>query len=1198
MRATPSKGNWLKKLIALAGLLALVYLLAGNLFLNVPYIQQKLSSDPDHFKIEWSSGWTFWPGHLQVTNLKIEVQKQERQWSLLISRGEFDLTLWRLFSRTIQLQSATVSGLAVTLNSNMTGSPGTTASRNSAAAAPPEPLNPVEKINTAPAVEQNEPTAGWALSIDRADIADIDQIKFDDYTFTGRGGLQLNKLTFGKDGAQALERGALHMESGILMSGSQSIGTSLESDIELQLERFVPGEQDGPTIAELVSGHIGLSGDLTSFAIINRYLSDSGWLTLKGRGSLNANLLIEQGQLIEGSELFIDSPDLAVELDEKNNSASNDRYSIRGAGTVKGDVSSRSGDTKTELQVELKNISMVTEPQEQLFLKGEAFHLLLSGSPVNFSEKPAEPVVRMQWHEAVMPDISVLNLYLPGEMPFSMHSGRARLNGYLDYADRIISGMFELTGEDVSGEVLNQSIIGSLGLELHLKQADITNRQLDLSGTRLELQTAPPVKAIAGQPDQFDHSNLSDKSALRTELTIIEGRLTSALPLNELKGFKGRPPLSGIIQLEGKVANIDFLSDFLADRTALKFGGEGVVRTDLRVHDGLLTPGSTLKVESDRLFSSFSGFTASGAGHVVVELQQSAKDEEVLLQMDLRDMKLHQVKDGRLLLQGKGFQLTASSPPVDIRNRHELVKLEAKWQGALMPKLDMLNRYLPENPPFRLTSGSARTNGQIAFDGRHFSGDIHLAGKNVTGMLLKQAVSGKLELDLSIKHFEPKSRSLDISGSRILMQAVSATNKTKPLETRISIGEAKLKMGPDSRQTNQPHARPPLSGVIRLEGTVANIDFINSFLNNSQGLKFSGNGRMSADMRFLDGKISPGTRLQVASKNLASRFLDFEANGSGMLSARIEGEANAPAAKLESFIKSFTLRRLGETASYVNGSDFQITTVGRNFDTIKGLQDLDTSVRLGAAKIPDITVYNSYLPENAGISIVSGKGEVSGELRLKGASGSGHLDMLAEGVEVNVRDQTIRGDLSINTRLADGDLQKMIFDVSGTRLRIENGYLLSSNDTQAEEWWGQLDIKHGRMTWKRPLLLDAALNLHLSDSGLLVHLFAKQNKQWLNDLLTIKNVTGETTVLLNGDSILLRKVRIAGEQLLVLADVHLSDKKIRGAMYAKYGILRMGIELEDENRTVKLLKPRQWYDNFSTNFGDSLLNSYPRNSDQ
>ena len=1175
-RATPSKGNWLIKLIALAGMLELAYLITGNLFLNVTYIQQKLSSNPDHFKIEWSSGWTFLPGHLYVNNLQTEGRTPERQWSVLMPRGEIDLALWRLFSRTIQLQSATMSGLTVTVNSKIAGSPGATTSRSSAdPAAQFEPLKPLEKINIPPSIEQNETGAGWAFTIWHADIAEIDQIKIDTYTFTGHGGVQLHELTFGTDGSLALERGTLHMESGILMSGSQSIGTSLESDIELRLERFVPGEQDGPATTAFVSGRIGLSGDLSSFGIINRYFSDSGWLQLKGRGSLNTHLLIEKGRLIEGSELSIESPDLAVEVDEKNDSGSDGQFSIRGAGTVKGDVSSRSGDAKTQLQVELKNIVMHTEPQEQLFLQGEAFHLLLTGPPVNFSEKPAEPVIRLQWHEAVMPDISLLNGYLPGEMPFRMHAGRARLNGYLDYADRVVSGMFELAGEDVSGEILNQSVIGSLGLELHLKQADIINRQLDLSGTRIELQTAP---------SDLENVDQTDQGALRTELKIIEGRLTSAIPLNELKDFQGRPPLSGVLQIEGKIANIDFLSDFLSDRTAIEFGGEGVFRTNLRVHEGRLAPGSILEIESDKLFSRFSGFTASGAGNVLVELQQLAEDEEIYLKMGLRDMKLHQVKDSRLLLRGKGLQLTASSPPVDIRNRHDLVKLEATWQDALVPDLEILNGYLPENPPFRLSSGSARTSGHIVFDGSCFSGDIHLFGENVTGMLLKQPVNGKLELDLLINQIEPESRSLDISGTRILMQAVSATSETKPLETRITIGEAKLKMGPDSLQAEKPEAPPPLSGVVRLEGSVANIGFINSFLKNSQGLKFSGNGLLNADLRFLDGQMSPGSKLLITSGNLSSRFLDFEANGSGMVTARIEGEADAPVAKFESSIKSFRLRRLGETASYVSGDVFQITTVGRSFDSIQGLQNLDTSVRLIAAEIPDITVYNSYLPENAGISIVSGKGKIAGEFRLNGGSGSGNLDMQAEGVEVNVRGQAIRGDLRINTRLADGNLKKMIFDVSGTRLRIENGSFLSKNGTQAEEWWGQLDIKHGHMTWKRPLLLNAALNLHLRDSGLLVHLFAEQKKQWLNDLLTIKNVTGETKVLLNGKSILLRKVRITGEQLLVLADVHLSEKKIRGGMYARYGILRMGIELEDEGRTLKLLKPRKWYDSFSNNF--------------
>lgn len=63
-------------------------------------------------------------------------------------------------------------------------------------------------------------------------------------------------------------------------------------------------------------------------------------------------------------------------------------------------------------------------------------------------------------------------------------------------------------------------------------------------------------------------------------------------------------------------------------------------------------------------------------------------------------MKVHQLQDGRLLLQGSGLQLSASSPPVDIRNQYDLLKIEAKWQDVLVPDLELLNSYLPGNPPF------------------------------------------------------------------------------------------------------------------------------------------------------------------------------------------------------------------------------------------------------------------------------------------------------------------------------------------------------------------------------------------------------------------------------------------------------------------------------------------------------------------
>lgn len=909
-RSKPGSGNRVVQAITLAGCLVIIYLVAGNLLLNWGILPQMLSRNTDLSSIEWSSGWTILPGHLHVSGLKIRGQTPQQQWSISISRSTVRLAPWGLFSRTLQLQSFTVDGVTAAVHQHIPAAPASTSEPGSLTSAPLPPGQASQPDATAisgtsPTNERTGNGSGWTIVVKDADIAEIRALELDDYRFTGQGRLQLDDLHFRPDGSLAVARSLLQLHSGILMAGSQSIAQDLQSDAELRLDRFVPGETPGAGSSKFVSGRIGVTGSLESFGFINRYLGDSGWLKLDGKGSLKGDILIERGRLLDGSELSIDSPDLTVELDERHAAGPGLRHRIRGAGRIDGDVRTAPAGGETRLQVELKDITMHTQPQDQLFLKGKVFQLSLTGPPVNLSEKIAEPAVLMQWQEAVMPDIGVLNAYLPGGLPFSLVSGGARMNGHLAYADQVFSGKFDLAGEAIAGTFLEQSVVGNLGVELNLKRADLATRLLDLSGTRIQMQTATPATAEA------------------------------------------------------------------------------------------------------------------------------------------------------------------------------------------------------------------------------------------------------------------------------------------PLQTLVTIKEARLKARPDSHQAARPGIRTPVSGVVRLEGSVANIGFINSFLHSAQRLQFSGDGRINANLRLNNGQMAPGSTLQVESDHLVSRFLDFEASGAGLLQATIEGKPEAPAGRIESFLKSFGLRRLDEPVPYINGRDFQITTVGRRFDSMQGLRDLDTLVKLTSAEIPDISIYNSYLPKDAGVSIVSGKGEVSADLRLSGVSGSGNLEMQAKDVEVHVRDQTIKGDLRISTRLTDGNLEEMTFDASGTQLRIDNGSLYSENVTRDEQWWGQIDVNHGRMIWKRPLQLDAAINLQLRDSGLLVHLFVKQTqeRQWLNDLLTIKDVTGESQVLLNDKSIVLRNTRIAGEKLLVLANLHLSEEKMGGGMYAKYGILGIGIELKNDERTLKIVKPRKWYDGFSETFG-------------
>ncbi|NMQ28008.1 hypothetical protein E4Q23_09705 [Candidatus Accumulibacter phosphatis] len=1210
VRSSAGLGKWALRAFAFVAVAEIFYLVAGNLLLNAGFLPQLLNRDPDRLRIEWTSAWTFLPGHLRVTGLTLSGRTAEQEWWFSLGQGEARLALGSLFFKTVRLEGVEADKVTAGARDRLARASGSAARPASVAdpaaggvptatadpqadAAPPSVPPPEAEVApaagaplapTAPEAAPASEWSGWSIAVGDADIAQIEVLEVKGYRFGGQARLRLEDFSYRLDGPVAMARGRLQLDSGNLRRDSELqagdlLAAELQGDVDIRLDELVAAENPGAAAARFLSGRVAVSGDLASFAFIDAYLSDSQWLQLDGSGRLQASLQIEQGRLLEGSELSIESPDLTLVLDERLASGGRgERHLIQGAGRVHADVRLEEGRGQTQLQVELRAVAMRRLPGNELFLQAEGFHLGLIAAPINLSESPGEPAVSMQWRQAVMPDIALLNSYLPGGLPFRLVSGQARLNGELAYAGRALSGSFELAGEKISGIVRDKPVLGSLAVDLLLKELDFENRRLDLSGSRIRMQAAEQRAAGRAGP-----------ATLQTELKLVQLQLASELSLAELRDFSGQPPLSGEVKLEGTVANIDFLNAFLAPRHAIEFAGGGRLQAELRLNDGQLASPSRLTVESERLLGRFSGFELSGAGGVVAEIQTLAGAATMRMEMGLRAMQLRQLKGGAIFLRGKGIQLTATGPlPAAGKMRVEPTAV-LSWQDALMPDVALLNSYLPGKPPFSLSSGAARSSGRLKYAGRKLSGSVKLAGEQIAGTLFGESVVGQLGVDLVIKKADPASGLLDLSGSSVQMQAAAAaasSDGVAPLQTRINVKELRLQSKPPTGKAARSGQPSPPSGVVKLEGSVANIAFLNSFLPGDQGLEFSGDARMSADLRLAEGKVAPGSSLTAESEHLVSRFLDFEASGSGVLQAAMQGTSGAPEGKLEVALKSFGLRRLDDKAAYVSGRDFQITTVGKRFDAKQGLRELETVVTLGAAEIPDISIYNNYLPKESGVSIGSGKASLAADFRLSGVTGSAKLEMQARGVEVHVKEQTIKGDLRISTRLSAGNLEKMSFDAAGTQLRIDNGSLESEGAAQDKLWWGQIDIERGRMTWKRPLKLDAEISLRLRDSGLLVHLFVKQTKEkpWLNDLLTIRDVSGRSEIRLNDRAIVLSNTRLSGEKLLVLANLQLNDEKMRGGLYASYGILGAGIELKGDERSWKLFNPRAWYDAYSAAF--------------
>ncbi len=1178
--------RWLFRLMILVVSAEIFYLAAANLLLGSTLLPQWLSREPERLSIEWSSAWTAVPGHLNVKGLKVRGRTPYQHFQFSMERATGRVALSALLFKTVEFRGVNADNVSASLRNHTQRD---AKSAKTADSNPPRPSR--ETADKASLVEQTvsattpeitqriEPPenpnipggqAGWNIVIVHAEVGRIRELELNDHRFTGSARIQLEDLSFRVGGPVAIDRANLQLRSGELTVGSDSIAQDLHADAEILVNAFVPSENPGTRAAKFISGTIAVSGATASYDFINHYLTKAPWLRLQGHGNLKGTIRVEQGKLLEGSELAIDSPSLTVNLDDGPATDRAVRDRVIGAGTVRGVVTTSAGERKAQLRVALQDVAMMRSGQERAFVKAEHFQLTATTASIDLSAAPPEPAVLMEWQGAEMPDVSVLNDYVLSGLPFRLDSGSAQLSGHLSYANRVVTGAFDLAGEKIAGTILEKPVVGQMAVRLNIEGIDLQQQRLDLSGTHFQMLAA--TDAEQGSP-------------LQTEIAIQEARLESALPWNELKQHPGRPPVSGALKLAGKVSNIDFLNGFLPSEQGFAFGGDGSIRADLRLTAGALAPGSTLKIESDRLMSQFLDFDFRGAGEVHGSVLSVGETLETRLQLALRDMTMRRGPTDVVFLRAKGFQLDATTPSLAFSEIPAEPTVTMEWQGAVMPNVAALNAYFPSQAAFSLTSGSARLDGRIRYADRNLTGKLNLASDNIAGTILQEPLTGHVAADLVVAEANLDTRRLDLSGTRLRMQAISSGANT-PLITEIGFPVARLESALSWDELKRRGKRPPVSGVLKLDGRVANIGFLNRFLRDKQGLEFGGDGRMTADLRLAGGQIAPGSQLEVKSANLSSRFLHFEASGSGILTASVEGKSKAPTGNIAVFLLDFGLRRLDELTPYIKGRNFAITTMGKSFDLENGISDLSTEIKLPSAEIPDMTIYNAYLPKNAGIAIVSGKGLVKANFRLDGISGSGAMEIHGTEVEIDIKNQTIKGNLRIDSRLNNGNLENKTFDVSGTQLSIGNAQLETEGAPQDQDWWGRISVERGLMTWKKPLDLNGKIKLALRDSGLLVHLFLKDTKDhaWLDDLLTIRDVAGTSDVALSDKTIVLKNTQISGEELLLLANLRLSEEQMRGALYAKYGIFGLGVELADGEQTFKIVSPRKWYDAFARDF--------------
>ena len=347
-------------------------------------------------------------------------------------------------------------------------------------------------------------------------------------------------------------------------------------------------------------------------------------------------------------------------------------------------------------------------------------------------------------------------------------------------------------------------------------------------------------------------------------------------------------------------------------------------------------------------------------------------------------------------------------------------------------------------------------------------------------------------------------------------------------------------------------------------------------------VSFDGAGTAIVDLKFHDGQLDAGSFVEVPQV----------AATAGALGNRFDGNAHAKI--------TFETARPGELRPHLVAEmeDFRIAPVDapeKAYVRGKGLRmeatasgdraTLDDRVHARIwfkdAKVPDMRAYNRYLP-NSNLRFLGGEGRVSGDLRFDREGNVGHGSFIMDGkqVQLALADLVMRGDIAVDTRLRRTELKTHQFDADGSRVSLKGVNVTRGEEALGSGWWGDIALHRARLDWDKPATIDGTVQTRLKDASVLLALYAQRKPlpDWVGKVVDAGEVQAAGRIRVHQGTLLLDPFEASNERFDVLARLRLHEKQPSGDLYARWGALSMGVELENGKRQVHLVGARKWYD--------------------
>ncbi len=373
---------------------------------------------------------------------------------------------------------------------------------------------------------------------------------------------------------------------------------------------------------------------------------------------------------------------------------------------------------------------------------------------------------------------------------------------------------------------------------------------------------------------------------------------------------------------------------------------------------------------------------------------------------------------------------------------------------------------------------------------------------------------------------------------------------------------------------------PRLSGQVRGRWPFESLNWISELFVRKPWFRLDGGGLVEADLRLSEGRLVPGSTLEVPRVEATAEMLDHRIHGIAAAQGRIVVTAGRPQARLDVRFPEFEVAPSDAPGqAFVHGQDLRLALAG-DAELSRLRDSLQVRLSFADAQVPNLTAYNRYLPGNS-LQWLSGSGRFSGDVELdaSGEVGKGRARLRGSAARLALMGVEMQGDADLDISLRRADLGRQQFDLSGSRVSLRN-LRLAGQTRPGEAGWATLALTRGHIAARKPYQVDADADLRMRDASVLLGLLAQHSDtpRWILGLADSGEVQATGTLRWRKDRVLLDRLHAENQRLSLRARLDVGQARRRGELYLRWGVLAAAIELEGQQRRWHLTGARQWYD--------------------